>query len=448
MKMLKKLMMENEIGGGQTVSEGFGIGRLMFSFSESGIKGKHRCKTHGGSVMLTRCFNLSQLGYLGDHVAFLAESMEIPHHLKLALQYSNIPALKGVNFVRRPREMEEVIVDGYNGKIYSACGKNRKILDMLGMEKQCTSQKRACVVNGVMIKTNADTPSAVLGSFRHGADGIGLCRTGYLFFRENFKELLRRFLTGNDRKAGKKIYEIQKNDFKKLLNCVPERYPITVRLWDNSLGDYFEEEREENPVVGKRGVRLGFFYPELYGLQIEALLDAHYSLSRNARPVLEILIPFVSYVEEFKYWKTFINKRNKHVKIGCMIETPRSMGIISDLAKTADFLCFGTNDLTQTFIGMSRDGAERYYFERADVYGENPFEKLDSVLCSLICKSLAKAKKANPQILLGIVGAQASRIEDMRSLIKSGLDYISVNYRDIKSIRERCGKLDLSGGKR
>jgi len=396
----------------------------------------------GGQILLNQRFNLNQLGYLGDYVAFLAQGNDIPHHLQLAFQYSNIPALKSVHFSRNPSSKDEIVVDGYRGGIYLATEKNRETIRELCRKEAITAPPRFQVGSGMAIRTNADTPVAIFNSFRHGADGIGLCRTGYLFFREDFKEKLGRFLWDGDSSCAGQVYEIQRRDFVNILECVPAGFPITVRLWDNSLGDYFESEHEENPAIGRRGVRVGYFHPQIYRLQIEALLDAYEQLGPMVRPRLEILIPFVSFCEEFSYWNSFIAAHNPRVATGCMIETPRSLGIISELAQQADFLCFGTNDLTQTFLGMSRDDSECYFRSAGGIYPTSPFESLDPVLKTWIIKALVEAREANPRISIGIVGGQASQVDNLKGLLEAGFDYISVNYKDIDSIRSNLQLLD------
>lgn len=293
----------------------------------------------------------------------------------------------------------------------------------------------------VHIRANADTGAAIRRAFEYGAEGIGLCRTGYSFFRPDLRRLLHRFVVKGEGGAGRAMFEAQEAEFGEILAEVPAGRPIAVRLWDNPLGDFLRPLRECNPALGTRGVRVGTAYPALYQLQIGALLSAFRRVPRSERPDLEILIPFVSFAGEYARWRNYIKRRARDAKVGCMIETPGAVLRAEEFARRADLLCVGTNDLTQTVLGISRDDYEAYRARCGDDCRANPFELLDESVMRLVGELIARARRANPFVMIGIVGAQASVPRNLRFLAGAGFDYMSVNFTDIGALAGRMRRM-------
>lgn len=432
---------ENQMGEGEGVSPGFARGKITTSLEPS----VNHERQNQRAILVAPDFRIDHLGYLESLAAMVSKGRVIPHHLKIALRYSGVPALKNAVFAREPREGEEVIIDCFRGKVYPATERNIRVLSraVRGDSFALTGARKGG--SSVRIRANADTKSAIRNAFDNGAEGIGLCRTGYIFFRRELKQLLYRFVAENDRRAGRRILEAQEADFADILAEVPPGFPIAVRLWDNPLGDFFREFGEANPALGTRGVRLGLAHPDIYRLQIRALIGAFEKMPRERKPILEALIPFVSFPQEYERWADYIKRRAPDVKLGCMIETPAIVMRTGALAGKTDLLCVGTNDLTQTTLGISRDDYEAYAARCGRIYETNPFEALDGTVETLLLDLISTAKKANPAVEIGIVGAQASFPDNLRFLVQAGFDYLSVNFREIGALRVLVERIEENG---
>ncbi len=317
------------------------------------------------------------------------------------------------------------------------------------------------------VRTNADTPKDAQRAREFGAEGIGLARTEHMFFEGDRIKAVREMILADDedgrRKALEKLLPMQKEDFIRIFKAM-DGLPVTIRLLDPPLHEFLPKEDEEikelaremgitfeklksvveslkefNPMLGFRGCRLGVVYPEITEMQVRAIIEAAIEVNKNggnAKP--EIEIPIVSMVEEVEFLKNVIEKVargiieesgvNVEYKIGTMIELPRAAVLADKLAKSLDFFSFGTNDLTQTTFGFSRDDAGKFiplYIERG-ILKDDPFQILDrDGVGELMRICIEKARKANPNIEIGICGEHGGEPKSVEFCCEIGLDYVS-----------------------
>jgi pyruvate,orthophosphate dikinase len=317
------------------------------------------------------------------------------------------------------------------------------------------------------VRTNADTPhdSEVARSF--GAEGIGLCRTEHMFFAPERISAVREMILSDDiegrKKALAKLLPMQKSDFIEIFK-VMKGFPVTIRLLDPPLHEFlphtdeelkslaasmevpFEKLRERNsvlheinPMLGHRGCRLGITYPEIYEMQVRAIMEAACELSKQRVNVIpEIMIPLVGHVNELKLMRELTVKVVEEVQenyktkvnytVGTMIELPRAAITADEIATQADFFSFGTNDLTQTNFGLSRDDAGRFlpYYVEKGILDDDPFITLDQSGTGLLMKiAVEKGRKVKKNLKMGICGEHGGDPESVEFCHKIGLDYVS-----------------------
>ena len=318
------------------------------------------------------------------------------------------------------------------------------------------------------VRANADTQADAAIAEGFGAEGIGLCRTEHMFFQHGRITPMREVIlaeTEEERRAAlAKLLPMQRDDFKTLFESMPGR-PVTVRLLDPPLHEFLphgEAELRElaasldvpvakvaaqaadlaefNPMLGKRGCRIGIAYPEIYEMQARAIFEAAIEAGRSTgSPVHpEIMIPLVSAVRELDLLSEVINTVADAVyaeqggmvqfTIGVMIETPRACLRAGDIAGIAGFLSFGTNDLTQMFYGLSRDDAGRFIpdYVAQGVFPHDPFHSLDiEGIGEIIELAIARARKRQPGIVLGLCGEHGGDPASVDFCERAGLDYVS-----------------------
>ena len=322
-------------------------------------------------------------------------------------------------------------------------------------------------VRKLKVRTNAETPLDTKVARDFGAEGIGLCRTEHMFFDEERIISVREMIlskTKDDRlKALLKLLPHQKKDFVEIFKIM-HGLPVTVRLLDPPLHEFLpksekeisevaevvgisvkevksriDELHEQNPMLGHRGCRLGISFPEIYEMQCEAIFKALSELKKNKQKFAfpEIMIPLVSTEAEIKIMKDLVintarkvQKENK-VKIeflvGTMIELPRAAIKAKDIAKHAEFFSFGTNDLTQTTFGISRDDSGKFlndYIENK-IFSIDPFISIDEGVEDLVEIAVTKGKKQNKKIKLGICGEHGGDPKSIYFCSKIGLNYVS-----------------------
>ena len=319
------------------------------------------------------------------------------------------------------------------------------------------------------VRTNADTPRDARKAKELGAEGIGLCRTEHMFFEGNRIDAFREMIcseTAEEREAAlAKILPEQQSDFEKLYEAM-EGCPVTIRFLDPPLHEFVPTEEEDieklanaqgksvdvikaiidslhefNPMMGHRGCRLAVTYPEIAAMQTRAVIRAAINVQK-AHPdwklVPEIMIPLVGDVKELKYVKKTVVETaaaeidaadiDLEYKVGTMIEIPRAALTADDIAKEADFFCFGTNDLTQMCYGFSRDDAGKFlnaYYD-AKIFENDPFAKLDqNGVGKLMETAINLGKPVNPSLHLGICGEHGGDPSSVGFCHKLGLDYVS-----------------------
>ena len=296
------------------------------------------------------------------------------------------------------------------------------------------------------VRTNADTPADAKKARELGAEGIGLCRTEHMFFEGNRIDAFREMIcaeTVEEREAAlAKILPEQQGDFEKLYEAL-EGNPVTIRFLDPPLHEFVptEEEDEFNPMMGHRGCRLAVTYPEIAKMQTSAVIRAAINVKKNhpdwnIKP--EIMIPLVGDIKELKYVKKFVVETadaeikaagsDLEYEVGTMIEIPRAALTADDIAKEADFFCFGTNDLTQMTYGFSRDDAGKFlnaYYD-AKIFENDPFAKLDQVGVGKLMKmAIQLGKPVNPKLHVGICGEHGGDPSSVEFCNEIGLDYVS-----------------------
>ena len=322
-------------------------------------------------------------------------------------------------------------------------------------------------VRTLKVRANADTPLDAKMARKFGAQGIGLCRTEHMFFDEERIFLFRKkILADNDkarREAIKKLLPIQRKDITGIFK-VMEGLPVTIRLLDPPLHEFLpqssreikslarelkvssgalikkiESLNETNPMLGHRGCRLGITYPEIYKMQVRAILEAGCRLAKKGVKVYpEIMVPLVGHVNEFKIVREYILEVAAEVlkkegvdlqyKIGTMIELPRAALTADEIAREADFFSFGTNDLTQTGFGLCRDDSASFLRQYVDqgLLKDDPFVTLDQDgVGQLIQIAVEKGRKAKPRIHMGVCGEHGGDPASIGFFNRLGLDYVS-----------------------
>ena len=319
------------------------------------------------------------------------------------------------------------------------------------------------------VRTNADTPSDAKKARELGAEGIGLCRTEHMFFETDriaaFREMICSDTVEGREAALEKILPYQQGDFEQLYEAL-EGTPVTIRFLDPPLHEFVPTTEEEiqkladaqgksvqaikdiitglhefNPMMGHRGLRLAVTYPEIAKMQTKAVIRAAINVQKKHpdwKVVPEIMIPLTSEVKELKFVKKVVVETadaeikaagvDLHYEVGTMVEIPRACLTADEIAKEADFFCFGTNDLTQMTFGFSRDDAGKFlnaYYD-AKILENDPFAKLDqNGVGKLMEMAIKLGKPVNPKLHIGICGEHGGDPSSVEFCHKIGLDYVS-----------------------
>ncbi len=370
--------------------------------------------------------------------------------------------LAGVEFV----EGSEISIDGTTGNIYQGIipTVDAQIAGEFGRIMAWADEFRK-----LKVRTNADTPADAKKARELGAEGIGLCRTEHMFFEEDriaaFREMICADTVEAREKALDKILPFQQSDFKALYEAL-EGNPVTIRFLDPPLHEFVPHEEAEqqkladatgktleevkaiveslkefNPMMGHRGCRLAVTYPEIAKMQTKAVIRAALEVQAahpdwNVKP--EIMIPLTCEVKELKFVKNIVVETadaeiaaagaKLEYEVGTMIEIPRAALTADEIAKEADFFCFGTNDLTQMTFGFSRDDAGKFlnaYYD-TKIFENDPFAKLDQKGVGKLMETAIKlGKPVNPSLHCGICGEHGGDPSSVEFCHKIGLDYVS-----------------------
>ena len=378
------------------------------------------------------------------------------------------------------KEGDYLSIDGTSGTVYGgqlktapseiitgivsndkAARKTEKFKSFLQLMEWCSK------VTKLGVRTNADTPEQTRIAMAFGATGIGLTRTEHMFFEGDRIDAMREMILATTEKARRaalaKLLPFQREDFTGIFKTL-KGFPATIRLLDPPLHEFLPHTKEQqldlskkigisvekiiqrvaelhefNPMLGHRGCRLGIAYPEITEMQARAVFEAAANVAKKKIAVKpEVMIPLVGFQKEFDLQAEIVHRVAKEVmtekkvkfdyQVGTMIEVPRGALTADEIAKGAEFFSFGTNDLTQTALGISRDdmGAFLMPYTEAEVFKKNPFATLDSTgVGQLMEIAVAKGRKTRPNIKLGICGEHGGDPDSVKFCHKLGLNYVS-----------------------
>lgn len=363
------------------------------------------------------------------------------------------------------REGDVISLDGYNGKVYE--GEIHTVEPNLSGDFGVI-MSWADGIRSLKIRTNADKPEDALKALEFGAEGIGLCRTEHMFFEENRIPAIRRMIVADTeserREALDALLPYQKNDFKGIYEVMKEN-PVTIRLLDPPLHEFLphtdaeirnlaekigvpyeklvrrtDELHENNPMLGHRGCRLAISYPEIAEMQTRAIMEAAIEVSeeKGYSIVPEIMIPLTSSAKEMAYIKDIVAKEAERCKeekssdikyvIGTMIETPRAALTADEIAESAEFFSFGTNDMTQMTYGFSRDDTAKIietYIEK-NIFEEDIFRSIDEKgVGKLLDIAVKLGRQTRNDLKIGICGEHGGDPRSIEFCHKLGLNYVS-----------------------
>ena len=454
---------------GLPASPGAAIGEVVFDSDEA-----EELKKAGKKVILVRT-ETSPEDIHGMHAAeaIITSRGGMTSHAAVVARGMGRPCVSGAGDIRIDYESQKFVVmnrvvkrgdtltiDGATGQVFVGS------VDMMQPELSEDFSKImawADTARTLQIRANAETPLDVKTAKEFGAEGIGLCRTEHMFFEESRLAHFREMILASDKKGREdalaKILPVQREDFAAIFRIMEGR-PCTIRLLDPPLHEFLPHTEEDivlvaksigvtakelmlrarelaetNPMLGHRGCRLGISYPEIYEMQARAIFEAQIIVEGETgqKPNAEIMIPLVSSPEELeilcKVIKTLADKIDaKNYSIGTMIELPRAALLADEIANHAEFFSFGTNDLTQTTYGLSRDDAGKFLpdYVREGIIEKDPFVTLDKAgVGQLINIASSKGRKTRNDIKLGICGEHGGDPSSIEFCHNLGLDYVS-----------------------
>jgi pyruvate,orthophosphate dikinase len=462
------------ITSGLAASPGAATGEVVFTPDEA-----EKFASDGRAVILVRTETspedihgmhaakgiLTARGGMTSHAAVVARGMGRPcvsgaGMLKIDIAQGTMSA--GAVTMRRG---DIITIDGTTGQVFRGAVPMRHP-EMTG--DFGTLMSWADSIRALKVRTNADTPGDAATARRFGAEGIGLCRTEHMFFDADRIIAVRQMILADDenerRAALAKLLPMQRGDFAEIFK-VMAGLPVTIRLLDPPLHEFLPHKEEEiaeiaraagttpaklraraialhesNPMLGHRGCRLGITYPEIYEMQARAIFEAALDVEQSgAAPTqIEIMIPLVGFKSEFDFLRARIeavagqitNERGRCPKymLGTMIELPRAALRAGEIAEAAEFFSFGTNDLTQTALGLSRDDAGTFLTEylRKGLISRDPFVSLDTDgVGELVRIGAERGRKTRSNLKVGICGEHGGDPDSIRFCHQAGLDYVS-----------------------
>jgi pyruvate,orthophosphate dikinase len=460
---------------GVSASPGAAKGAIVFTAADAVAAAQD-----GRAVILVRPFTDAE-DVAGFHAAkgILTSEGGKASHAALVARGMGRPAVVGVEALVVDLAAKTVTVDGtqlHEGDLIAIDGtKGWVTIDDVPLVEARVDENFERVlswadeVRVLDVRANADTPQDALRARELGAQGIGLCRTEHMFMAEDRQPKMRAMIMANTRDARvealAELLPLQQEDFEGLFEAMAG-LPVTVRLLDPPLHEFLpnlpelaaqverarieeaddlptlerllsrtEEISEENPMLGTRGCRLGILYPEIYEMQVHAILRAAKAAPQAPHP--EIMIPLVDYEHEIELMRELVVaigdqeglREGTDYTVGTMIELPRACFVADRIARFADFFSFGTNDLTQTALGFSRDDVESKfvptYLERK-IIDRSPFETIDKPGVGWLVRLAAwVGREARPGLKLGICGEHGGDPESIEFFHDAGLDYVS-----------------------
>ena len=486
----KSLKAATRIGGGLPAGPGAATGRIVFNAATAEQQARRgnkvvlcRMETSPDDLkgMLNSQGILTSRGGVSSHAALVARQLGkvcVCGASEVTIDYAKRTLTAGGH---RLKEGDYISIDGGSGAIYkgmveSAPSEVKRVLDgKMKAEQSYTFGLFQIVMEWadahrrLKIRTNADTPAMARQAVSFGAEGIGLCRTEHMFFDGDRIDYMRQMILAVDevqrRAALKKLLPFQRKDFVGLFRAMAGR-PVTIRLLDPPLHEFLPHDdvvrrqlaeklgvpfnfvierskalHEVNPMLGCRGCRLGILYPEITEMQSRALFEAAADVSGGRKGMEvnpEIMIPLVGFREELADQLRIVHRVAKEVMarrrmqidyiVGTMIEVPRAAVTAAEIAQDADFFSFGTNDLTQTALGLSRDDMGLFYdqYQRKEIYAQNPFASLDqNGVGRLVEGAVDSGLAAKPGLKLGICGEHAGDPASIDFCHRVGLHYVS-----------------------
>jgi pyruvate,orthophosphate dikinase len=459
---------------GLPASPGAAVGKVVFTADEAEVRAKA-----GERVILVRV-ETSPEDIHGMHAAqgILTARGGMTSHAAVIARGMGKCCVSGCGSLRIDYAANSMDVDGHvvkGGEFITLDGSTGEV--MLGQIPTVTPKlsggfeelmKWADKIRTVKVRTNADTPNDARIAREFGADGIGLCRTEHMFFEPSRILAVREMILAADRaereRALAKLLPMQRGDFVGIFQAM-EGLPVTIRLLDPPLHEFLphtEEEirevasalgcgvgvlrakveamREFNPMLGHRGCRLGISFPEIYRMQVRAIVEAACQVAESgARVQPEIMIPLVSHVGELERLRELVEEETRKVRrgypkvrvrptVGTMIEVPRAALTAGEIAKYADFFSFGTNDLTQTGYALSRDDAGKFLSDYLEggILEEDPFVSIDEAgIGELMRIGTENGRKTRPKLKIGICGEHGGDPKSIAFCASLGFDYVS-----------------------
>jgi pyruvate, orthophosphate dikinase len=490
------------IAQGLNASPGAAAGQIVFSAEDA-----ERWVSVGKRVLLVRRETspediggmhaaegvLTSTGGMTSHAAVVARGMGTP-----CVAGCKEVVISGKTFTADGKKFKEgdwVTLNGTTGQVYAGKATlvvpkmTRDLIRFLGWTDtiRMNAVRPGLSEKGILIRTNADQPHDAKVARSFGAEGIGLCRTEHMFFENGKLEIFQEMILANTeeerRKALKKLMPLQKKDFKGIFKAM-DGCPVTIRLLDPPLHEFVPSTpqdikeiaanlgikpaavkakisslKESNPMLGHRGCRLGISYPEIYEMQVEAILLAACDIAAAGGKVFpEIMIPLVGTQEELSILRgraeavarDVLARRKMKVKfsIGTMIEIPRAAITADEVARHADFFSFGTNDLTQMTYGFSRDDAGSFvplYMDQKIMH-HDPFASIDiSGVGRLVSTAVELGRKTKPDMKMGVCGEHGGDPRSIEFFYRAGLNYVSCSPFRVPIARLATAQAALAG---
>ena len=394
------------------------------------------------------------------------------------------------------KEGDVITIDGSTGVVYLG---ELNMIDPVLSDEFAELLKWADEIRDLGVRANADTPEDAKKALEFGAEGIGLTRTEHMFMDPDRLPIVREMITAQTKEARQaaldKLLPMQQGDFEGIFEAMGG-LPVTIRLLDPPMHEFLPNKEEllvevtklritnpksdelkqleellkvvnsiseMNPMLGNRGCRLGIQYPEIYAMQARAIAQAVVATIKKGIDVQpEIMIPLVGNVNELKFMREVVTKTVEDVmketgvtfeySVGTMIEIPRACLTADEIAQEADFFSFGTNDLTQTTLGFSRDDAEGkflHHYLETKILTENPFEVLDRKgVGKLIETAVELGRKTKPELKTGICGEHGGEKSSIEFCYQAGLNYVSCSPYRVPLARLAAAQATVKHGKR
>ncbi len=463
------------IATGLPASPGAASGEIVFSSDEAA-----QIKADGGRKVILVRVETSPEDIHGMHAAegILTTRGGMTSHAAVVARGMGKPCVSGAGTIRVDyanrtmtaggqtfKQGDQITVDGSTGQVLA--GKVEMIEPQLSGEFS-TLIGWADKVRRLGVRANADTPADARAAVRFGAEGIGLCRTEHMFFEEGRIQAVREMILADDEKARRlalaKLLPMQRGDFRELFEIMGER-PVTIRLLDpplheflphgdeeiaevaqamgadpRKLADRARELHEFNPMLGFRGCRIAIAYPEIAEMQARAIFEAAVEVQKESgKPVRpEVMVPLIATKAELDIVKGCIDAMAAAVRqetgvdltydVGTMIELPRAALMAGEIAESAEFFSFGTNDLTQTTFGISRDDAATFLatYTARGILPADPFVTIDQQgVGELVKIGVARGRKVRPKLKVGICGEHGGDPASVAFCHEAKLDYVS-----------------------